>query len=216
VQDVPDALQQVVSRGLAPRPEDRFATALEMAEALERAVRPATRAEVAAWVEELAGDVLRERAGYVAEVERSESEPTVLRTTDDAAVAAAESTQLSTMGVSRPVASRAKPSSRVLLVGALSLAALASAAWFASDLGDGQADVPVLRKSTGALAPAVAAIERPLPIAASASADAAAPATRPTAPAAPASRPAPIRPKPKPPCKYRDADGIWHIRPGCL
>ncbi len=61
----------VVRRATRLRPEDRFATAADMAEALLDVESPATSSQVAAWVQELAGDVLEERARVVAEIERS-------------------------------------------------------------------------------------------------------------------------------------------------
>ena len=74
VAGVPPALDEVVMRGLARLPEDRFQTALEMATALESAVRPATAREVGAWLDALAGDALHERAQRVASIERSASD----------------------------------------------------------------------------------------------------------------------------------------------
>ncbi len=61
----------VVRRATRLNPEDRFATAAEMAEALLDVEPQATYTQVAAWVHELAGDVLEERARVVAEIERS-------------------------------------------------------------------------------------------------------------------------------------------------
>jgi serine/threonine protein kinase len=59
---VPRALDEIVLRGLARDSKQRFATALDMAIALERAVAPATQAEVARWLDRLVGDKLRNRA----------------------------------------------------------------------------------------------------------------------------------------------------------
>jgi serine/threonine-protein kinase len=59
---LPAELDRVVLRALARDPEARFSTALEMAEALQAALQPASRQEVGAWVEELVGDVLARRA----------------------------------------------------------------------------------------------------------------------------------------------------------
>jgi hypothetical protein len=55
------ALDEVVLRGLATFPGDRYPTALAMAEALEQAAPPAAPAEVAAWATALLGppDLLR-------------------------------------------------------------------------------------------------------------------------------------------------------------
>jgi serine/threonine-protein kinase len=72
---VPTALDEVVLRALATHPRDRFATAEEMAEAIEGAVRVASPAEVAEWVERVAGEELREHARRVAMIEAGEDRP---------------------------------------------------------------------------------------------------------------------------------------------
>jgi serine/threonine-protein kinase len=67
--DVGRALDEVVLRGLAAKPEDRFPTAQAMAAALEAAVAPVPRSAVAAWVREHAGPALEARRARVAFVE---------------------------------------------------------------------------------------------------------------------------------------------------
>ncbi len=67
-----DALDSIIARSLAKKPDDRFDTALEFAAALESAIVPATSSEVSAWVSSVAKDVLDERARLLAELE---SEP---------------------------------------------------------------------------------------------------------------------------------------------
>lgn len=57
-------LQAVLDRVLQREPEERFATAAELADALE-ACGMASASEVAAWVQELAAEVLRERQQLV-------------------------------------------------------------------------------------------------------------------------------------------------------
>lgn len=69
VPDLPDEVDRIVQRGLAFKKEQRFATARDMALALEHAVAPAPAAVVGAWVEEMASQALARRAGRVAEVE---------------------------------------------------------------------------------------------------------------------------------------------------
>ena len=59
----------VVMRGLARNPNHRWATAREMALALEQCVPPETSAHVGQWVQGLAASALAERAALVAEVE---------------------------------------------------------------------------------------------------------------------------------------------------
>jgi serine/threonine-protein kinase len=59
---VPRAIDEIVLRGLARDPKQRYATALEMALALENVIAPATQSEVARWLDRLIGDKLRNRA----------------------------------------------------------------------------------------------------------------------------------------------------------
>ena len=62
-------LDDVVLRGLDRDQNTRFATAREMARALEKAIRVASSAEVAEWVESLVGEELAELAERVSHVE---------------------------------------------------------------------------------------------------------------------------------------------------
>lgn len=63
---IPEALDAVVLKALARRPEDRFATALDMATAIEACKIPlAAATEIGDWVEGLAKDALEERAAQV-------------------------------------------------------------------------------------------------------------------------------------------------------
>ncbi len=76
VKDIPPELDQVVARALKRQRGERFATALEFARALERAVTPVGSLEVSEWVCEVAGPVLEARERTVAAVEiASESTP---------------------------------------------------------------------------------------------------------------------------------------------
>jgi len=62
----------IVRRASAANPTDRYATALEMARALENvAGGAASHSEVSDWVQHLCGELLDERARIVAEIERS-------------------------------------------------------------------------------------------------------------------------------------------------
>ncbi len=63
-------LEAVTMKALARDPDQRFATAAEMADAIERALPPARRAEVAAWVEARAATVLDARAELVSAAEK--------------------------------------------------------------------------------------------------------------------------------------------------
>jgi serine/threonine protein kinase len=67
--EVPPAIDDVVMRGLARDVSSRFATALDMAMALEAASPQATNNEVSAWMKKLASDDLRSRADIVSRVE---------------------------------------------------------------------------------------------------------------------------------------------------
>ena len=60
--EVPPELDAVLLRGLARAPADRFSTAREMAQALEKVQAPAAARDVARWVEAKAGEALRMRA----------------------------------------------------------------------------------------------------------------------------------------------------------
>jgi serine/threonine-protein kinase len=67
---VPAALDAVVMRGLSRDPDARFATAREMAIAVEMAVMPASTRAVGDWVLSLAGPAIQVRADKIAEIER--------------------------------------------------------------------------------------------------------------------------------------------------
>jgi len=87
---VPEALDAIVLRGLAREPDDRFATAREMAAAIEAAVPLASASVVGAWVEEMAPGAIAEQAARVLEIESARSEghtaPEPLTEVSDAAL----------------------------------------------------------------------------------------------------------------------------------
>ena len=60
-EELPAGLDELVMKSLAPKPEDRFASAEEMAYALAGLVRPATHAQVTSIVRQLAGEELESR-----------------------------------------------------------------------------------------------------------------------------------------------------------
>ena len=64
-----ERLDAVVMRGLDRDPTKRFATAHDMAVALERCLPPASAAEVAKWLEQAAGPALARRAAAIAAIE---------------------------------------------------------------------------------------------------------------------------------------------------
>jgi serine/threonine-protein kinase len=66
-----ERVDAIVMRGLAIDRSKRYATARDMALALEQALQPATSSKVSAWLEEVASDALQQRAGQVADIESS-------------------------------------------------------------------------------------------------------------------------------------------------
>ncbi len=89
VPDLPPQFDRIVLRGTHRDPEERFATAREMATEVEAVVGLAPTSEVGEWVEDLAPEELRERAQLIEEVERSRfssvSPPSSVLTRPDAA-----------------------------------------------------------------------------------------------------------------------------------
>jgi serine/threonine-protein kinase len=69
---VPPELDAIVLKGLARDPEHRWATAHEMAAALERAWPTGSAREVGEWVRSVAADPLGARAASIAEIENAE------------------------------------------------------------------------------------------------------------------------------------------------
>jgi serine/threonine-protein kinase len=67
--DVPAALDAVVLRGLSKEPADRFDSAVEMAEAIERAATPASARSIGQWVSDLAGPTLQARTRLIESIE---------------------------------------------------------------------------------------------------------------------------------------------------
>jgi serine/threonine-protein kinase len=78
---IPPTLDAIVLRGLASRSDARFATALAMAAALENAVPTASSRQLAAWLEQVAGDTLHQRAGLLAAIQ-GQGEPRITELAD--------------------------------------------------------------------------------------------------------------------------------------
>ncbi|EYF00783.1 Hypothetical protein CAP_9002 [Chondromyces apiculatus DSM 436] len=74
VPDVPQALDEVVLRAVEREPRRRFATALEMATALQAALPLASATEVTTWVRDLSGERLKLRAQEVARLQQLASD----------------------------------------------------------------------------------------------------------------------------------------------
>ncbi|WP_438020487.1 protein kinase [Sorangium sp. So ce315] len=106
--DVPRALDEVVLRGLERDPERRFATALEMAAALEEALPPASPRAVGAWVEATAGPLLEARAKSLAEIETSQRSPAPAPQPASPAAAAQAPPREVDAGPARPAGLRAR------------------------------------------------------------------------------------------------------------
>ena len=86
VRGLPAGIDDVVARGLARKREDRFDSAIELAEAIERCLPQATEREVAAWVASVAAPRLRARGELVASAERSWGEKGLAGPEDEAVV----------------------------------------------------------------------------------------------------------------------------------
>jgi len=199
-------LDRIVLRGLSRAPGLRFATAREMALALEDCVRPATAAEVGVWVRRLAGPVVAERAVRLAAIERE------LRNGDTAPA---------DVVAPQPTGGAARRWPRVAGVVALGLVALA--AWPGKsrrppELAKGlETSLATVRLPAPAPEPAArppdAAGATDLPARTPAeSAGARKPPSLPKR--SPASGSAGHRPGDN--CYSLDAAGIWHVRPECL
>jgi serine/threonine-protein kinase len=73
VRGLPRALDDLTMRGLSRDPSDRFATARDMARALEDAVPLATASRIGDWVETVARSTLDERSARIARIESDSS-----------------------------------------------------------------------------------------------------------------------------------------------
>lgn len=98
--EVPAALDAAVLRGLERDADARFASAREMAVAIENAVTPATQRAVAEWVEAHQGDEQKRRAERVANIEADRDVVTPATLTKSVAIAdRAEPTSISRISV---------------------------------------------------------------------------------------------------------------------
>ncbi len=128
--DVPPELDAIVLRGLARDPRERFATAREMATALEAAVPVAIGPAVGAWVDGIAGDALSEQTERVARIEsesHSSAAPWRQQVPDGSSAAAPVDAKPPAAPASRPeeVATQALSASQVSSVSVATPAGLA-------------------------------------------------------------------------------------------
>ncbi|MFO0566708.1 MAG: serine/threonine-protein kinase [Polyangiaceae bacterium] len=227
--DVPPELDRLVLSALAKNPAHRPATARELAEALEHAVRPATQREVGDWVQSIAADVLDHRAGRVAEIE---SHSRSLGASAAAHTPEPMPSQVSSISVSSSPSRRSGSRLRTWMV--VGLVALAAGVVFLA-LRRGAADAPLSPVVATAVeradpargaSPPSAAPSPPLTSTPSATAPSSA-SPAPSASTAPVGRVAAARPSAPAPaakpskklpsnCFTLDADGVMHPKPECL
>jgi len=209
---ISDELDAVVMRGLERDPDARFATALDMAVALEQACPPASVDSVRAFLEELSGEALHERASRVREIEQGD--PTVPH---------ASATEA-------PSASSPWGPAKVLMAAALLALALAFVMLLAaredSPTAPGASGSPT--RSTPHVVVMKPILDEPasLPSTSSAAPEGSVPGTPPLSTA----RPRPTAPTTTPPATLRprqetprcdppyvvDSDGIQRMKPECL
>lgn len=78
--DVPEALDAIIARATAKDPDERYATAREMAVAIEAVIRPAMARDVAEWVRDVAGPRINQLADVMKRIEAEigpRSEPSI-------------------------------------------------------------------------------------------------------------------------------------------
>ena len=103
------ATDAVVLRGLARDPEQRFATARDMALAIEQTIGLASPYEVGEWVESVAADEIARRARSIAEIESASMNASAPRIGLAPQPAEPPHSQVSSISVSRPAVSTPAP-----------------------------------------------------------------------------------------------------------
>jgi serine/threonine-protein kinase len=136
VATVPGEVDRVVMQGLAWDPASRFATAWDMASALESVAPPASVREISEWVEAVAGETLRTRAKRVGDIESASpadvSSMIELRRREDSAdhiATAIEGVSAPTPGSAETKASPFVRAKRLAAAG-VGLGALSVGGWF--------------------------------------------------------------------------------------
>jgi len=231
---LPPELDALVLRGLAKEAEDRFASAEEMAEALEALTQSTTARQVGAWVGHVAGDVIRQRNEQIARIEGSPSTPGLVV----AAAAVDPITATSTLEASLPdaktevrvpiaaAAGTEKPRrgprrSLALVLGAAVVAVIAGVAFVGARVWNPPPGATPSSQATPVDTPPVADV----PAASATEEPSTAPISSSSGPTPPASAAAPKsgRSKPsattKPNCTppyYEDPSGIRRVKSQCL
>ncbi len=219
VAGIPPELDAVILRGLNADPAKRFATARDMATALEIAVQVALPVVVGAWVEKWAKEVLAERAVIVAGIESSSEQNPALSaaapppTSSDEATTGISQTALSHTSDLNHARSRRRTSLVVALGVAGGLAVGATVVWLVPRGGAGPAmsasvaTTPLVAVASASSSPAVAIDPPPAPSASAVDLD------EPPPPAPSTSTPArrnnartPARPTPKGPVHFDRPD----------
>jgi len=103
------ATDAVVMRGLARDPQQRYATARDMALAIEQTIGLASPYEVGEWVESVAADEIARRARMIAEIESASMTASAPRIGLAPQPAEPPHSQVSSISVSRPAISRPAP-----------------------------------------------------------------------------------------------------------
>ena len=177
---VSPALDELVLRGLSRDASKRFASAREMAIALEQVAPPATPHAVAEWVERTAGEVLRKRATIVADIESKRSlgedsgalAPPSSRRLVDAPSSTA--TAVSTMATPSGRWRRSRPTAITYVAFAVAAVAIVVACW---SVVTSRRVLPVVASTEAVAAPGLAAASASASASASAAASASASAS---------------------------------------
>jgi serine/threonine protein kinase len=129
--EVPAALDAIALRGLARNPEDRFATARDMANAIEGAVALAIPSLVGAWVEEMAPAAVAAQAAHLVEIDGSDQTVTRAMVRDETTAISQPSSLSVAASMRAPATPRAR---RLSLIGiaAVAVGALIAIAVFVS------------------------------------------------------------------------------------
>ena len=238
VPDLNPDLERIILRGLARDRDQRYATAREMAIALETCLPVASASAIGGWVERLAGDALTSRAHRIATIESSTTLPQIELPSPPSAPAtlsglndiAEQAAVLSKVGQgAAPARARGllvglAAAAAILAAGALLLISSAKhapdAAADADAADDPKPAAAAVREApvTPSAPPVTSVVNAVAPTATASAPASATPAAKPAAAPAPRATPAPP-PQPAKSCKppYTiDSAGFRHMKPECL